>query len=333
MIIQAILSWYQQHGRKNLPWQNKSDYHVWISEIMLQQTQVIKVIDYFERFIRRFPTLKQLAQADEETVLAHWSGLGYYNRARNIHKTASICMQEYAAKLPKNLKDLMQLPGIGRTTAGAILSLGSNRPFPIMDGNVKRFYSRLFAIKAEKNSLFEKKLWEKAEALIPKDFGRNYNQALMDIGSIVCTPRNPHCENCPVQKQCKAYHRNEIELYPQKNKATRQVPQSLHLLLLIDNNKVYLEKIQTTIWKHLWFLPQLDSKNYWLKSIKKPSTPLFSIQHLLSHRKLTLNIYTSQISSLKPLAEKGQWIDLSSYQEQPHPSALVKILSHFSLHC
>jgi len=330
---QNILKWFKNHGRKNLPWQSSNSYHVWISEIMLQQTQVKKVIEYYKNFIKQFPNMKVLAQADTQDVLLYWSGLGYYNRATNIHKTAQICVKEYASTLPINLKELMALPGIGKTTAGAILSLASNLPYPILDGNVKRVISRVYTTNANNLNQLNNKHWKIVTELVPKTNARDFNQALMDLGSMICTRSKPKCPKCPMTKICIAYNLDKIDLYPQTKAKTKQINKSYYLLMLVKNNKLYLQQrdIQS-IWPQLWFLPmfetQKDVYNYnEYQKIKNPQEIQFDIKHILTHRKLTLHVTCINIRTTHKLDK--DWIKLSDYQQLPHPTALVKIIKHY----
>jgi len=199
-----LLTWYNKHGRKNLPWQqNKTPYRVWLSEIMLQQTQVKTVIPYFNNFIKTFPTINKLAKAPLDEILHLWSGLGYYSRARNLHKCASIIVNQHNSKFPTTLDELQQLPGIGRSTAAAILAISMNQPATILDGNVKRVLTRHNAIvgwpgKTEVLS----KLWEIAESLTPTTHTADYTQAIMDLGATICTRSKPKCQLCPISKNC-----------------------------------------------------------------------------------------------------------------------------------
>ena len=201
-----LIKWHKKSGRKNLPWQiDKSPYKVWISEIMLQQTQVTTVIPYFERFIKRFPNISTLAEANQDDVLSLWSGLGYYARARNIYKTAIILKSDFNSLLPSSLDQLIDLPGIGRSTAGAILSLGFNQKAPILDGNVKRVITRYRNIEEDitKNKTLNY-LWDIVEELQPeKDFSI-YTQSIMDLGAIICKRKTPLCRKCPLSKNCLA---------------------------------------------------------------------------------------------------------------------------------
>ena len=336
-----LLEWYKKHGRKNLPWQGKSPYLVWVSEVMLQQTQVIKVIEYFQKFITRFSTLQELADADIQQVLQLWSGLGYYNRARNLHKAAIICSNEYAGLLPIELKQLMALPGIGRTTAGAILSLASNLQYPILDGNVKRVVSRVFAVAADKESELNNALWSYVTQLVPKHYPKDHNQALMDLGSMICTRTKPLCTECPFMKMCKAYKLKQIAMFPQIKSKTKQVKVTLYALLIIIKGEVYLQQRNIQgIWPGLWFLPVFNSLQE-LKQCKEFSKfnhfdmNSFSVTHILTHRVLNIkasvfnsdNLEQAKIDKMKLV--KGKWVNLSEIKNISHPAALIKVLKQY----
>ena len=331
---EKMLNWHAKRGRKHLPWQGKNPYHVWISEIMLQQTQVSKVVVYFENFMNKFPSLKHLAKADISEVLASWSGLGYYNRAKNLHKTAQVCVEIHEAALPLDLKSLMDLPGIGKTTAGAILSLSKNMPYAILDGNVKRVLSRVFAVSDKKLSALEKKLWALTESLVSQTNPKDYNQSLMDLGSMVCKRAKPLCPDCPVSDQCLAYQKNEIALYPQAKNKIRKVDIALHALMIIDGDQVFLQKRDTAgIWPDLWFLPCYDNKQELIDICKElPLTMVaeFSVQHILTHRIFDIRVTYAHGVSTKNI--EGHWYERSSLQNVPHPSALTKVLNHFNSH-
>ena len=199
-----VLEWFDQHGRKDLPWQREvTPYRVWVSEIMLQQTQVSTVIPYFERFMGRFPTVQVLAAAPLDEVLHHWSGLGYYARARNLHRAAKLVAGEYAGQFPAELEVLQQLPGIGRSTAGAILSLAMGQWAPILDGNVKRVLARHHAVAGwPGQAAVLQRLWQLSEVHTPRDRVGAYNQAMMDLGATLCTRSRPRCSDCPVASSC-----------------------------------------------------------------------------------------------------------------------------------
>ncbi len=257
---QKVLKWFDQHGRKNLPWQQQiSPYRVWISEIMLQQTQVQTVIPYFNRFIKRFPNIVSLAQAHEDEVLHLWTGLGYYARARNCHRAAQIIQQQFNGKFPDDLNTIQSLPGIGRSTAGAILSLAMQIPAAILDGNVKRVLTRTHAIKGYPGlTEVSEQLWQIAEMYTPQKKAAAYNQAMMDIGAMICTRTQPQCQKCPLQNNCIARQLNKMSEFPSK-KANKPLPVKSQQLLIIcnDRGEVLLEKRPAKgIWGGLWSLPE-----------------------------------------------------------------------------
>lgn len=255
-----LLSWFDKFGRQNLPWQqNISPYRVWISEIMLQQTQVATVIPYFEKFISHFPNIKTLADASLDTVLHLWTGLGYYARARNIHKAANIIVTEHHQIFPSDLSMLISLPGIGRSTAGAILSIAFQKPSPILDGNVKRVLTRYHAISGYPgDKSVENKLWAIADQNTPKLRCADYTQAIMDLGATVCIRSRPHCELCPLQATCTAYNENRTSNFPQpKKKTPLPIKNTSFLILKNDRGEIYLEKRPLVgIWGGLWGFPE-----------------------------------------------------------------------------
>jgi A/G-specific adenine glycosylase len=223
-ISSKLLSWYELHGR-TLPWRDHSDtYAVWVSEVMLQQTRVETVIPYFYRWMDRFPTLNDLAEADQQEVLRTWEGLGYYNRARNIHRAAKIIQNEYGGEIPRNIKELQKLPGIGRYTAHAIASLAFGQDVPIVDGNIKRVLARLFDIQvAVDTTTGEKEIWRLAGKYLPPGRAKDFNQALMDLGALVCIPQTPRCDRCPLREDCRAFTLGLQQKRPVK-KPRMQVP-------------------------------------------------------------------------------------------------------------
>lgn len=257
---QVLLDWFDQYGRTELPWQReRSPYRVWVSEIMLQQTQVTTVIPYFERFIKNFASVQALAEADEDLVLHHWSGLGYYARGRNLHKTARLITEKYHGIFPNDIKTLMALPGIGRSTAGAILSIAYGIRAPILDGNVKRTLSRLYGIEGwPGQASIGKRLWELADDLTPTDRIADYTQAMMDFGATICTRSTPRCAACPFQRTCVAYAENKVlELPTRKPKKALPARQTFMLVLKNDRGEVLLEKRPPTgVWGSLWCFPE-----------------------------------------------------------------------------
>ncbi|MBE8716116.1 A/G-specific adenine glycosylase [Cellvibrio polysaccharolyticus] len=259
----AVLAWYDKHGRKHLPWQQDiSPYRVWLSEIMLQQTQVTTVIPYFERFIARFPDVRSLALAPVDDVLHLWTGLGYYARARNLHRCAQTVVSEYGGEFPDTVEALSELPGIGRSTAGAIVSIAFKKRAAILDGNVKRVLARHQAIAGwpgETATL--RSLWEVAERFTPPRRANHYTQAMMDMGATLCTRSRPACERCPVQFDCVAYGQGNVLDYPGK-KNRKPLPEKSVQLVMVRNpaGDILLEqRPDSGIWGGLWSFPEVAS--------------------------------------------------------------------------
>lgn len=258
---QRALNWYHQHGRKHLPWQQAiSPYKVWLSEIMLQQTQVETVIPYFERFISHYPDVKSLAAAPIDSVLHLWTGLGYYARARNLHKAAIAICEQHNGQFPKSVEALSALPGIGRSTAGAIVSLAFEKPAAILDGNVKRVLARHYAVDGwPGQTQTANTLWEIAEALTPKTESRAYTQVMMDLGATICTRSKPKCSECPLSCSCTAYEQGNWADYPGK-KPKKTIPIKATYMLLLQNGEATLlqERPSEGIWGGLWSLPEFS---------------------------------------------------------------------------
>lgn len=259
-LAERLLRWHAQHGRHDLPWQHpRTPYRVWLSEVMLQQTQVGTVIGYFQRFIDALPTLPALAQAPLDQVLGLWSGLGYYSRARNLHRSAQLCLQQHDGDLPDTLEALMALPGIGRSTAGAILAQARGQPHPILDGNVRRVLARYHGI-AEWPGLpaVERRLWELAESHLPQAQLADYTQAQMDLGATVCTRGKPACLLCPLRDDCAAHAQGLSALLPVARPRKASPVRSTHMLMLVDaQGRVLLERRPARgVWAELWSLPE-----------------------------------------------------------------------------
>ncbi len=281
-----LLRWFDKHGRKHLPWQeNKTPYRVWISEIMLQQTQVNTVIPYFLRFMQRFPDLISLANAEQDDVLHLWAGLGYYSRARNLHHAAKMIMQDFKGQLPDTLDALKQLPGIGESTAGAILAIAFNQQATILDGNVKRVLARFHGITDFVNDkLVENKLWELATHYTPKKRVADYTQAMMDLGATLCIRGQPNCEKCPLIKNCIAHEKKITASLPRK-KAARALPiRTATFIVLKWQESILLQKRPNKgIWGGLWSLPELEGE------------PEKSRVQLFCHDQLHLRIHQYQL--------------------------------------
>jgi len=257
----TVIAWQKQHGRHALPWQNTRDaYLIWLSEIMLQQTQVAAVLAYYARFLARFPTLRSLAEAPVEDVMAQWSGLGYYTRARNLHKCAQRVVAEYDGVFPSDPALLAELPGIGRSTAAAISAFSSGTRAAIMDGNVKRVFARVFGIDAypgEKK--VEQAMWRRAEALLPETGIESYTQGLMDLGATLCTRSSPDCGRCPLQPRCVAYATHRLKDLPVRKPKKTSPEKHTVMLVIVDDGQVLLQQRPGTgIWGGLLSLPELD---------------------------------------------------------------------------
>ena len=299
-----LLTWYDGHGRKDFPWQiEKTPYSIWVSEIMLQQTQVKTVIPYFKKFIVSFPTLRVLAEASLDDVLHHWSGLGYYARARNLHKTACLVNEKFSAQLPLDMDGLCLLPGIGRSTAGAILALSCNQKHPILDGNVRRVFTRHKAIKGwPGKTMVQNVLWKIAEDNTPSNRVADYTQAIMDLGAIICTRSHPRCELCPVNKDCIAHSRGQEAEFPHKNIKKTNPLKTTNMLFLRFEDRIYLERRPSSgVWGGLWSFPEISkdcSVSDWYQS-RFGTYPLKisrwkTLQHKFSHFDLKIHLFKAE---------------------------------------
>lgn len=290
---EALLDWQSQHGRHDLPWQGSEPYRVWLSEIMLQQTQVATVLDYFPRFIARFPTLETLAAADLDAVLQLWAGLGYYRRARFLHQAAQEMMR---SGIPQTRAGWEALPGIGRSTAAAISAFCYQQREAILDGNVKRVLCRAFARDGDlQNKRFEAELWALAEALLPHEQAMpRYTQAMMDLGALICSPKQPLCHQCPVQNQCLAYRTGRVHALPRPKKALPVTAQDCFWLLIFDaQGRLLLQKRRHGIWQNLYSVPSFDTEAARDAFIKQHDLSaswreLETFSHRLTHRLLKI---------------------------------------------
>jgi A/G-specific adenine glycosylase len=316
----ALTAWQKRHGRHDLPWQGSRDpYNVWLSEIMLQQTQVAAVIAYYQRFLERFQTLQALAEAPLDDVLALWSGLGYYSRARNLHRAAQAVMTQHGGKFPQTLETLMELPGIGRSTAAAILVFAFDKRSAILDGNVKRVLVRVCGIAGyPSETAVAARLWQQAEALLPKTALRPYTQGLMDLGATLCVRRNPRCAECPVQKLCVAFRTKRVAELPTP-KPRKALPQRRTMMLVLQRaGEILLEKRPATgIWGGMWSFPEEDAdanavaacaRRYGATVTLKEPLPV--IAHGFTHFKLDILPQLATVSAwTQRMEEPGQlWI-------------------------
>ena len=335
---ERVLNWFDLHGRKDLPWQqDKTPYRVWISEIMLQQTQVITVIPYYQKFMSRFPDVYQLADASEDEVLAHWSGLGYYARARNLHKAAKVLANELEGVFPASLEGVCELSGIGRSTAAAILSISRNEQTAILDGNVKRVLGRFHAVETwpgEKKT--ENAMWDLAQAYMPSTRCADYTQAMMDLGATLCTRSKPQCLLCPVQIDCQALASGSPTDFPIK-KPKKSIPTKKTNMLVLQSNEgqILLEKRPSSgIWGGLWSLPESQEDAITLtteqrfKVTVEDQINLIGFRHTFSHYHLEISPYKLTIKSSSQVNETGkyQWYKLEDAMTLGLPSPIRKIL-------
>ena len=293
----AVLAWFDRHGRHDLPWQHPRDaYRVWLSEIMLQQTQVATVIPYFQRFMAKLPTLRNLAAADEDTVLALWSGLGYYRRARFLHRAAQLCVELHSGELPRDFDSLAALPGIGRSTAGAILAQAYGLRFPILDGNVKRVLTRYHGIAGHPGEReVEKQLWLRAGQHTPAERTADYTQAIMDLGATVCVRTRPLCNACPMRGDCVAFRENLTTQLPTPKPGKTIPTRSTIMLILRDREGRMLLRRRGAqgVWSGLWSLPEADEiDNAWREAQRHAriddAQSLTPFVHVFSHYRLQI---------------------------------------------
>jgi len=338
---QALLSWFDLHGRHDLPWQIADDpYKVWVSEIMLQQTQVKTVLNYFDRFMTRFPTVQDLGTAAWDDVAPYWAGLGYYARARNLHKAASIVAQK--GTFPQTLEAWMELPGIGRSTAGALMSLGLRQYGVIMDGNVKRVLSRFFAIENDLSKpIHEREMWQLATSVCPSERNHDYTQAIMDLGATICTPKKPLCLYCPMQPHCKAHQQGlETELPFKKPKKAVPVKFAKVLLLQVRNKQdqiqwLWQQRPNTGLWGGLWCLPVIENDHEFEQicqrlSLKKAIYTI-PIQHSFTHftwqlEAFCIEVDIDQIEHLS-IELEGLWLSPEEATHLGIPTAMKKLIS------
>ncbi|MDD7805508.1 MAG: A/G-specific adenine glycosylase [Endozoicomonas sp. (ex Botrylloides leachii)] len=305
----VVLNWFDHHGRKNLPWQqNITPYSIWVSEIMLQQTQVTTVIPYFERFIKRMPNVQALASAKLDDVLHLWSGLGYYSRARNLHNAAITIVDKHEGKFPASVAELSELPGIGRSTAGAIAAISMGIKAPILDGNVRRVLARYHTITGwPGQASVQKKLWAIAEAATPSERTADYTQAMMDLGAMVCTRGKPNCVICPLTQDCLARIAGVQSMFPSP-KPKRQLPEKhIHMLMVVNCfGEVLLEKRPSTgIWGGLWSFPELAPEaELEAEASIKTGLQLDSFEQWKSFRH-TFSHYHLNITPVKAIATKA----------------------------
>ena len=331
---QRMVDWQRSQGRHHLPWQHTRDpYRVWLSEIMLQQTQVSTVLDYYPRFLQRFPGVAALAAAPQDDVLALWSGLGYYSRARNLHRCAQDVVARFGGEFPKSAELLVSLPGIGRSTAAAIAAFCFHERVSILDGNVKRVLSRVLGYGADLAvAARERELWALADQLLPAQASDMpaYTQSLMDVGATLCQPRKAQCEACPVQKQCAAHAQGQPLAYPVKTRKLKRSSATLWLLWAVNaQGQVWLHKRAARgIWAGLFSLPVFDDEAALLAVCPAAGEPHYiePWKHVLTHRDLHLHpVRVEMIRGQSPHGE-GQWVSAQDWPQLGLPAPIRLLL-------
>lgn len=314
----AVLRWYDQHGRHDLPWQQGiTPYRVWVSEIMLQQTQVSTVLNYFDRFMQALPTVQALAEAPEDEVLHLWTGLGYYTRARNLQKAAKIVVEQHAGEFPRSVEQLTELPGIGRSTAGAIASISMGIRAPILDGNVKRVLARYTAQAGYPGEpKVANALWANAERFTPHTRANHYTQAMMDLGATLCTRSKPSCLICPLKAGCQAHLLGKETRYPEP-KPRKTLPQRRTLMPLLANHEgaiLLYRRPSSGLWGGLWSLPELDSLEqlddltYQHGLRATDSQALDGLTHTFSHFQLAIEPWLVRVDPLGAPVDEPDWL-------------------------
>lgn len=338
-----LIAWQRQHGRHDLPWQNTRDpYRIWVSEIMLQQTQVSTVIPYFERFMQRFPDVAALARAAEDEVLAHWSGLGYYSRARNLHHAAQQVTSRHGGVFPADPVTIEQLPGIGRSTAAAIAAFAHGVHGAILDGNVKRVLARYCAIDGHPgNKQVEDRLWREARRLLPTQDIEAYTQGIMDLGATVCTRSRPRCDACPVAGGCQARAQERVDELPAPRPRKTLPQRATAMLILLHGRDVLLEKRPATgIWGGLWSLPEADVEDdaaavaharYGVYPEQERRLP--ELAHTFTHFRLNIQPRLLTAFKLRPTAgEPGRlWMPIEDALDAALPAPVRKLLGRIPL--
>lgn len=314
----AVLDWFDRHGRHDLPWQQGiTPYRVWVSEIMLQQTQVATVLGYYDRFMHALPTVEALAAAAEDEVLHLWTGLGYYSRARNLHRTAKIVVEQHGGEFPRSVDELAELPGIGRSTAGAIASISMGLRAPILDGNVKRVLARYLAQDGYPGEpKVAKRLWDAAERFTPRERVNHYTQAMMDLGATLCTRTRPSCLLCPLREGCRAHQLGRETDYPE-SQPRKELPQKRTLMPLLasrDGAILLYRRPASGLWGGLWSLPELDdlaaldplAARHALELGERRALP--GLTHTFSHFQLAIEPWLIRVEQASPVMAEADWL-------------------------
>jgi A/G-specific adenine glycosylase len=338
VFAEKLIAWQKRHGRRSLPWQGTSDpYRIWLSEVMLQQTQVSAVIPYYERFLRRFPTVEALAAASEDEVLRLWSGLGYYARGRNLHAAAKTVSQ--LGSFPRTAAEIETLPGIGKSTAAAIAAFAFGERAAILDGNVKRVLARYFGIEGwPGEKAVESALWERANRLLPKNDIETYTQALMDLGATVCV-RSPKCEACPVSRACVARKESKTAEIPAPRPRKALPQRAVTWLLLLDRGQILLEKRPAPgIWGGLWSFPEAPAKDvdgHCRRSFGcqvRSTKTLEALEHGFTHFRLRIQPLLCQVARTPNAQSPGAlWVDIGEVSEAAVPAPVRTLVSRLNV--
>jgi A/G-specific adenine glycosylase len=333
-----VVDWHSAHGRHNLPWQNTQDpYRVWLSEVMLQQTQVATVIDYFNRFLVRFPSVRSLADASLDDVMGLWSGLGYYSRARNLHRCAMAVVQQWDGAFPRDAATLESLPGIGRSTAAAIASLCFGERVAILDANVRRVLTRVLGFNADlAQQANQQALWDAATALLPQrslaQAMPRYTQGMMDLGATVCLPREPRCEACPVQTQCEARRLGNPQDFPVRSRKLKRSAQSVWLLWASDGgDAIWLQRRPSPgVWAGLYCMPWFDSREALVQQVPAAYRASLDDQpgfkHVLTHKDLHLHPVRVALPTRSLQSADGQWFNATAWPQLGLPAPVRRVL-------
>jgi A/G-specific adenine glycosylase len=321
-VREALLRWYRK-SRRDMPWRRRvSPYRTWVSEIMLQQTTVAAVTPKYEAFLRAFPSVAALAAASEEEVLSKWAGLGYYSRARNLRRAAIEVDENHGGKFPSDFEAVLALPGIGRYTAGAILSIAFSKPYAVVDGNVIRVFSRLFGLRGRaKDPRFAAEIWARAEPLVPARAPGDWNQALMELGATVCTPESPSCGACPLSRRCVAFKKKIQDQLPLPEKSLAPTPVKWTCLWIERDGKILLWKRSEDerLLKNLWGLPEASR----LKT--KPGRLLARASHTITHHALDIELRAAEVPTLLP--EAARWVPRAELKTLLVSSLWLKLLA------
>ena len=335
---QHVLRWFQQHGRQDLPWQhNTTPYRVWVSEVMLQQTQVSTVIPYYAKFMAQLPDINALANAPQDQVLHLWTGLGYYARARNLHKAAKHIMEQHQGQFPTTFDEVIALPGIGRSTAGAILALAYQQHHAILDGNVKRVLARYHAVPGwPGQTKVAQTLWDYSERHTPAHQVAAYTQAMMDLGATLCTRSTPQCERCPLQQTCRAHQHHQTDQFPEKKPKTTKPHKTTQFLILLNNHHapLLIQRPNQGIWGGLWSFPECPTQANpveWCQSELKVNAQhlkaLTPFEHIFTHYQLTIQPTLLHCHTAPELTQPHCWYAADGTQTLGFPSPVHTLLT------